>query len=104
MVFLLDKRFSWRRVNDGDAQTWNRLHIYRRSCCTLLGADPDTEVCGYKSVNADLDRLKKPISATAPLGEAPLRSRGHSDPRHKRVEHIFLQPHHRHEHIRHTAV
>ena len=52
------------------------LHLF-------FSADPVTEACGCESANADLDRLKKPSSATAPLGEAPFRSRGHSDLRHK---------------------
>ena len=49
----------------------------------------DTEAYGSESANVDLDRLKRPNSATVPLGEAALRTRGYCNLRHKRVESIF---------------
>jgi hypothetical protein len=33
-LFSLDKRYFLQRMNRRDGQTRNRLHIYRRPCCT----------------------------------------------------------------------
>jgi hypothetical protein len=41
-VFFLDKRYSCISVTGSCGQTRNRLHIYRRPCCTLVGANPYT--------------------------------------------------------------
>ena len=42
LYFFLDKRYSCFGMNGRCDKTRNRLHIYRRPCCTTEGADPDT--------------------------------------------------------------
>ena len=58
-----------------------------------LGADPDTEARDSNCACAQLDGTKKPSSATAPLGKAPLRCRGtHRIRCHKGLVGLVLPP------------